>query len=138
MQRRDLIILLGGSATAWPHAARAQQPSRMPRVGILTGGLEDDPEWQARFAAFRGALEKFGWAEGRNLRIDHRWGRSDSERVRAAAAELVGLAPNVILANNTPVSLALRAQTRSIRERAALPSDRLPAQCCAGAQSVAR
>jgi len=110
----------------------------MPRVGILTGGLEDDPEWQARFAAFRGALEKFGWAEGRNLRIDHRWGRSDSERVRAAAAELVGLAPNVILANNTPVSLALRAQTRSIRERAALPSDRLPAQCCAGAQSVAR
>src|SRR5712691_7253625 len=112
MRRREFIKLLGGAAMAWPLAARAQQPGRRARVGYLVSNPEG--EVQARTAAFREALEKLGWADGRNIRIDYRWGANSPERVRAAAAELVGLAPNVILAQGSSISEALRRATRTI------------------------
>src|SRR5258707_1266863 len=87
MRRRDLVILLGGAA-AWPLAARAQQPDRMRRVGVLLPFTADDPEGQARLMAFVQGLQQLGWAVGTNLRIDARWGAGDAERNRKNAAEL--------------------------------------------------
>ena len=78
MRRREFITLLGGAAAVWPLAARAQQPERMRRVGVLMSGGERDPETQLRMGAFREGLQKLGWAEGRNLRIDYRWGEEAS------------------------------------------------------------
>jgi putative ABC transport system substrate-binding protein len=95
MQRRDFIILLGSAA--WPLIARAQQTERMRRVGVLTG-IEDDAEGQARFTAFLQGLQQLGWTDGRNVRIDHRWGGGDADKIRKHAAELAALAPDVILA----------------------------------------
>jgi putative ABC transport system substrate-binding protein len=112
MRRREFITLLGGAAATWPLAAHAQQPGRMARVGYLVSNSEGDAG--ARNAAFREALEKLGWTDGRNIRIDYRWGVTSPERVRATAAELVGLAPNVILAQGSPISEALRRETRTI------------------------
>jgi putative ABC transport system substrate-binding protein len=77
MKRRDFITLLGGAAVAWPLAARAQQPERMRRIGVLIPTAADDVEGQARFAALLQGLVQLGWAEGRNLRIDTRWGGGD-------------------------------------------------------------
>ncbi|MGC2588214.1 MAG: ABC transporter substrate binding protein, partial [Pseudolabrys sp.] len=95
MQRRDFIILLGSAA--WPLIARAQQTERMRRVGVLTG-IEDDAEGQARFTAFLQGLQQLGWTDGRNVRIDYRWGGGDADKIRKHAAELAALAPDVILA----------------------------------------
>src|SRR5262245_66047971 len=99
MKRRDFIMLLGGAA-AWPVAARAQQPERVRRIGVLTNFASDDPAEQSRVLAFAQALAQSGWTEGRNVRIDIRWGggAGDPERIRRNAAELVALAPDVILA----------------------------------------
>ena len=98
MRRREFITLLGGAA-AWPLAARAQQRERMRRIGVLVGTLPaGDPEWQARSNAFVQGLQERGWSDGRNLRIDYRWGLGDSDRLRKYVAELVALAPDVILA----------------------------------------
>jgi putative ABC transport system substrate-binding protein len=97
MKRRKFMTLLGGAAAAWPFAARAQQGERMRRIGVLVA-LADDPEGQARIAAFLQGLQQLGWAEGRNLQIDTRWGAGDADRFRKYAAELVALAPDVILA----------------------------------------
>jgi putative ABC transport system substrate-binding protein len=99
MHRRDFITLLGGAAAAWPLVARAQQDSRMRRIAVLDGlaGTERDPASQANLAAFRETLTKLGWIEGRNLRIDHRAGAGNLDRIRAAAAELVGFAPEAPL-----------------------------------------
>src|SRR5271169_5042942 len=95
-------------AVAWPLAARAQQSSdRVLHVGILLPNSEGEPEAQARNAAFREALNKLGWADGRNLRIDYRWGATGLERARTYASELVNLAPNVILGTNSLCAEAL-------------------------------
>jgi putative ABC transport system substrate-binding protein len=97
MNRREFITLLGGAAAAWPLAARAQSGERMRRVGVLTNLTQTDPEGRARDEAFVQGLQQLGWTEARNLRIDRRWTEGDPERGRRYVAELVGLAPDVIL-----------------------------------------
>jgi putative tryptophan/tyrosine transport system substrate-binding protein len=114
MQRRDFITLLGGAAAAWPLAARAQQTDRMRRIGVLVGIAESDREGQARVAAFRQGLHDLKWVEGHNVRIEIRWGAGDAVRTSAYAAELVGLAPDVILGTNTPTVRALKQATDTI------------------------
>ena len=96
MQRRQFIALLGGAAT-WPLAARAQQDQRVRRIGVLSALAEDDPESVARRPAFEQALKALGWTNGSNLRVDYRWAADDAERIRKLAAEIVALAPDVIL-----------------------------------------
>ena len=97
MRRREFIAGLGGAAT-WPIVGRAQQPERMRRIGVLRGGgAADDPEGQARHAAFLQALQQLGWIDGRNVQIDTRWPAGDADDARKFAAELVALAPDVIL-----------------------------------------
>jgi len=114
MRRRDFITLLGGAA-AWPMAARAQQGERVRRVGVLLPFTADDPEAQARMLAFAQGLQTLGWTVGHNLRIDIRWGAGDADRSRRYAAELLALAPNVILANATlEVTALLQQDTRSV------------------------
>jgi putative tryptophan/tyrosine transport system substrate-binding protein len=110
MRRREFITLIGGAAAAWPLASRAQQPERMRRVGVLMALAADDPAGQARFVAFVQALQELGWTDGRNVRIDTRWAAGDAERFRHYAAELVALAPDVILASGgTGVGALLQA-----------------------------
>jgi len=112
-KRREFITLLGGAA-AWPLAARAQQPERMRRIGVLINLTADDPEGRARHAAFLEGLRELGWTDGRNIQIETRFGGGDVGRIRAHAAELVALAPDVIVANTTPVTRAVRQATSSI------------------------
>src|ERR1700693_158171 len=108
--RRDVIALLGGAAAAWPLAAHAQQPERMRRIGMLTGIAGEDVQTKVRIAALLQELQKFGWTEGRNLRIDVRGGAGNVVATRKYAIELVALAPDVILASGTtPVALLLEA-----------------------------
>jgi len=114
MKRRDFITLLGGAAATWPLAARAQQPERMRRVGLLVGLAEDDPETQSRVRAFRFGLRDLDWLEGRNIRIDYRFYASDPNQAKKDAAELVGLAPDVIVGNGTPAIVVLRQMTNTI------------------------
>ena len=98
MKRRDFITLLGGAAMAWPLAARAQQGEKLRRIGILMNLAADDPQAQARVAAFLQGLQEAGWAVGRNVQIDIRWGDRDAERNRKNVGELVALTPDAILA----------------------------------------
>jgi len=115
MKRREFITLLGGAAaSALPLAARAQSPQRMRRVGILMNLAADDPEAQARIGSLLQALQEFGWTIGRNVRIDYRWTAGDAQRLRGYAAELVALAPDLILANANPTVEALQQATRDI------------------------
>src|SRR5438477_11881470 len=97
VQRRSFLTLLGGAAAAWPRAARAQQPERMRRIGVLMNIPADDEEALLYMAAFQQGWQELGWTVGRNLRIDHRWGPSNLERARQQVAELIALAPDVIL-----------------------------------------
>src|SRR4051794_4408268 len=97
MRRRDFCELLGGAAAFWPLAALAQQPERLRRIGILYGIGSDDVDAQARHAAFVQALQKLGWDDGRNIRLDIRWGEGNADRLDKHAAELASLAPEVIL-----------------------------------------
>jgi putative tryptophan/tyrosine transport system substrate-binding protein len=113
MRRREVITLLGGVAT-WPLAATAQQPERTRRIGVLMAYAESDPEGQAWVAAFREALQKLGWAEGRNSRIDTRWATPDVGAMQRFAKELVTLQPDLILSQSTPTTAALLQQTRTI------------------------
>ena len=113
VRRREFITLLSGAA-AWPLAARAQQPDRMQRIGMLIGSAEDDPEMKSRLASFRRGLERRGWSEGRNVRIDARFAEGSPERYRLLAKELVGLQPDVIFAHTTPVAEALQQESRTI------------------------
>src|SRR6516162_311264 len=113
MKRRDFITLLGGAAVSWPLAARAQQPERMRRIDVLMGGAGSDPVDQARLAAFLDGLQQLGWTDGRNVRIDTRWPAGDADRNRTYAAELVGLAPDVILASASASVAALQQASRS-------------------------
>jgi putative tryptophan/tyrosine transport system substrate-binding protein len=112
MKRREFIILLG-SAAAWPVAAGAQQPDRVRRVGVLMG-ISDDPEGQARVAVFRQALAALGWTEGRNVQFIYRWSAGDVVHARQFAKELLDLRSDVILANSTPIAVAVRDITRTI------------------------
>src|SRR5439155_7602685 len=114
MKRREFISLLGGEAASWPLAARAQQSERMRRIVVVAAFTENGPDSQARIAAFRGELQQLGWTDGRNVRIDYRWGGADQDRYRTYAAELVGLAPDVLLATNTSTVRALQKTTRSV------------------------
>jgi putative ABC transport system substrate-binding protein len=114
MRRREFIALLGGAAAAWPLAARAQQPERMRRIGVLMNRAADNPEGQTRFAAFLQGLQEAGWAVGRNARIDIRWGGTDVVRQGTYAAELVAAAPDIILAGGTVSVLALQQTGRSV------------------------
>jgi putative ABC transport system substrate-binding protein len=114
MKRREFVTLLGGTALTWPMAARAQQPERMRRIGVLLSTAADDPESSARTASFLKGLQQLGWIEGRNLRIDIRWAAGDAELYRKYAAELVALAPDVILASSSPTVAALQAATRTV------------------------
>jgi putative ABC transport system substrate-binding protein len=111
--RRTFITLLGSTA-AWPLAARAQQPERMRRIGMLSTLPADDAEWQARLAAFLQGLQAVGWTVGQNVRIDYRLGADNAERVRGQVAEIVALAPDVILANGTSTLGPLLQATRSM------------------------
>jgi len=113
MRRRTFISLVGGAAT-WPLAARAQQPERMRRIGVLMGYAENDSEAQAWIAAFREGLQKLGWTEGRNVRVDTRWASADAEAMQRFAQELVALQPDLILSATTPAVAALLQQTRTI------------------------
>src|SRR6516162_9640070 len=99
--RREFISLLGGAVAAWPLAARAQQPERMRRIGVLSNLAVEDPQTQARPAALLHMLQKLGWTVARNVRIDYRWSAGKAEDVRRHAAELVALAPDVIVAPGT-------------------------------------
>ena len=114
MQRRQFITILGGAAAAWPLAARAQQGERMRRIGVLMSLAADDPEGQARLAAFLQGLQELGWTDGRNVRIDYRWGAGDADITRKYAAELVALAPDVILASGGTVVGPLLQATRTV------------------------
>ena len=116
MRRREFITLLGGAAAAWPLVAHAQQGGAMPRVGVLFGIAENDPEGRNRVDAFRQELEKLGWMVGQNLHVDYRWGGGAEglERMRAHAAELVRLKPDVLLAGATLALVALQQATRDI------------------------
>jgi putative ABC transport system substrate-binding protein len=113
MKRRAFLTLLGGTA-AWPLAARAQQGERMRRIGVLMPNAADDPEYQARITAFLKELAQLGWIDGRNARIDTRWGVADADRIRKYAAELVALAPDVIWVNSSPALAALLQATRTV------------------------
>ena len=109
--RREFIALLGGAAAALPLTAQAQQGERVRRIGVLMNLAADDPEAPARIAAFAQGLGELGWNVGRNLRIDYRWGAGDAERIRGEAAELVALAPDVILCSGSPSVAALQRAT---------------------------
>ena len=121
--RREFIALLGGAAVAWPLAARAQQPDGIRRIGVLMAFAEGDPGGQARVAAFREGLQKLGWAEGRNVRVDTRWATADVASIQRSAKELVALQPDLILSNSTPTTAALLQQTRTIPIVFAVVSD---------------
>jgi len=113
IRRRKFLATLGGAAT-WPLAARAQQPERMRRIGVLLPYAADDREGQVRLAAFQQALAELGWSDSGNVRIETRWGAGDPDHYRQYAAELVALAPDVVVAVTTAVAAALQRETRSV------------------------
>src|SRR5262249_33719572 len=113
MRRREFITLLGGAA-AWPRTTRAQQAERMRRVGVISTLPADDPEGTARTTALLQTLQELGWTDGRNLRIDIRWGAGDSERIRKYAAELLALKPDVVLATGASTVGPLQRATRTV------------------------
>jgi putative tryptophan/tyrosine transport system substrate-binding protein len=113
MRRREFIAGLGGAA-AWPLAARAQQGERVRRIGVFMPFEENDPFAKTFVSAFAQALADLGWTDGRNVRMDFRWAGFDTNRMRALAQELVGLQPDVILADTTPATAALQRETRTI------------------------
>jgi len=114
IDRREFITLVGAEAASWPLAARAQQPERMRRIGVLMTTVADDPESLARVGAFLQGLQELGWTDGRNVRIEYRWGAGNAERIRKSAVELVASAPDVILANGTSAMGPLQQVTRTL------------------------
>src|SRR6516162_5782159 len=115
MRRRDFIKVVAGSAITWPLAARAQPKEQLRRIGVLMGYVESSSSGQALIAAFREGLQKLGWIEGRNTRIDIRWATpADAESIRRFAKELVWLQPDLIISSTTPITAALLQQTRTI------------------------
>jgi putative ABC transport system substrate-binding protein len=126
MRRREFITLLGGTAVAWPLTARAQQPAR--RIGMLIGYSENDPEIQARLAAFRQALEGNGWKEGRSILIDYRFAPASPDQAQVFAKELVALQPDVLVGNFNPrhSRAAVRDAHHPNRVRGRVRSSRQP------------
>jgi putative ABC transport system substrate-binding protein len=115
MQRRNFIRLLGGAALAWPLVARAQQSDRVRRIGVLLAATADDPDYQARIAAFQQGLQQLGWSDGHNVHIDTRWATTKADDIRRHAAELAALAPDVILAGTGTATVAPLLQvTRTV------------------------
>jgi putative tryptophan/tyrosine transport system substrate-binding protein len=102
MRRREFVSLLGGGVAAWPLMARGQQRDRVRQIGLLSPFSENDPETKARLAAFKERLEQLGWTDGRNIKIEYRFSEGNIERTRTAAAELVALTPDVIVAYANP------------------------------------
>jgi putative ABC transport system substrate-binding protein len=114
MRRREFITLLGGAGVIWPLSARTQTAEKMRRIGVLMNVAAEDPGGQSELAAFQRALEQLGWSESRNVQLDIRWGENDVDRDRQYATELIGLAPDVILASGTLSVAALQRQTQTI------------------------
>jgi ABC-type uncharacterized transport system substrate-binding protein len=114
MRRREFIRLLAGSAASWPLVARAQQKERVPHIGVLMHVTEKDQDGQVRLAAFVGRLKELGWVEGRNVRIDIRWGPDDPNRYPRQAAELVAMTPDVLVAPTSFTLAALQRATRTV------------------------
>ena len=114
MKRREFITLLGGAVAAWPLAASAQQPDRVRRIGVLMLYPENDPEGQLRATALRNGLQKRGWAVGGNIEIDFQWGLGDADWIRSAGAQLLRLAPDVILANGTPAAKTMQQASSTV------------------------
>ena len=114
MRRREFVALIGSTAASWPLVARAQQPERLRRIGVLISSREDDPDGQARAALLRQGLSELGWTEGRNIHIDYRWAGGDAAQAKADAAELVSQKPEVIVANSTLSLAAVRNETGTI------------------------
>src|SRR5215469_18151724 len=114
MRRRDFLYALGGLAAAWPLAARAQQADRIRRIGVLMLYPESDPQGQLRATAFQQGLQQLGWVVGRNVQIDFQWGFGDADWIRSAAAQLLRLAPDVILANGTPAARTMQQASRTV------------------------
>ena len=114
MRRREFVTLIGGAAAAWPLAARAQQPDRVRRIGMLMFTTSDEPESQARITALGQGLQEAGWSVGRNVRIDVRWSGGDFERVRRDAQELVSLGPDVLVAGIGPTTQAFQQISRTL------------------------
>jgi putative ABC transport system substrate-binding protein len=112
--RRDFITLLGGAAAAWPVAARAQQPERARRIGVLTSSTMHDPTSQARLGALQQGLQQLGWTDGGNVRIDYRWAGGDPDHLRRYVGELVALAPDVVLANGSAAATLLLQATSAV------------------------
>jgi putative tryptophan/tyrosine transport system substrate-binding protein len=124
VRRREFITLISGGALAWPVDVRAQQPDRMRRIGVLMGYPESDSEAQVYIAAFRDGLQRLGWTEGRNSRIDIRWATpADTDSMQRFAKELVALQPDIILSHVTPTTAVLLQQTRSVPIVFALVAD---------------
>ena len=114
IRRREFFTLLGGTAAVLPFAARAQQIDRTRRVGVLMPFDDSDPERKRRYSAFIQELAGLGWTDGRNVRMDLRWGGDDINRIRALAQELVGLQPNIILTSSTAATVAVQRETQTI------------------------
>jgi len=114
MRRREFVTLVGGAAAAWPLAARAQQGERVRRIAVLHTGAAEDPHGRARNAAFLQALQQLGWIDGRNVRIDVRWSAADANRMRGYLAELLALAPDVILATGSVTVSPLLQSPRAV------------------------
>ena len=123
MRRREFITLLGGAAIVWPLALQAQQGQRVRRIGVLMGYAESDPSAQSLLATFVQSLQQSGWTVGQNISIESRWAGGDTKRIEKFAKELVELRPDVILANTTPVTVALHRETRTIPIVFAIVSD---------------
>ena len=114
MRRREFVTLIGAAAAALPLTVRAQQPERMRRIGVLMGQAADDPQGKARVTAFLQGLQQLGWTDGRNAQIDIRWSRGNADEIRRYAAELVALAPDVILGSGSPAVGPLLQATRTV------------------------
>jgi putative ABC transport system substrate-binding protein len=113
MKRREFITLIGGAAAS-PFAAKAQRAERVRRIGVLMPGAAEDPENKNRIAAFQQGLQELGWTDGRNVRIDYRWGGGDADRIRSTAVELVALEPDVIFAVASSIIIALQQVTHTV------------------------
>jgi putative ABC transport system substrate-binding protein len=119
MKRREFITLIGSAAATpsllWPLPARAQQPAKVWRIGVLINYTQTDREGQARIAAFLDTFQRLGWTDGRNVRIEYRWGAGDTDRVKASAAEMVRSAPDVIVVSSNPALAELHRLTSTIQ-----------------------
>jgi putative ABC transport system substrate-binding protein len=114
LKRREFVGLLGSAAAAWSCTVHAQQPERMRRIGVLMLYPENDSEGQLRATALREGLQKLGWVVGRNVQIDFQWGLGDADWLRSKAAQLLQLAPDVILANGTPAAKTMQQASRTV------------------------